>query len=105
MRGNVVRLGDVPGDNEGQAVDVDELKRMLPELLALAERKADATDALAAGLDTAAYRCRVSKKAIRNLVKAMSKDKTRDMFAEAVELADLIEAVAPEVADDARYAA
>lgn len=40
MRDNVVRLGNVPEDNEGDAVNLDELKRMLPELLALAEKKA-----------------------------------------------------------------
>ena len=103
MTDNVVRLGDAPPDNnQGRAADVRELRRMLPELLALADAKASTAEMFSAAIDAAAYSSSASKTAIRKLVTAMSKDKTRDMFTEAVELADLIEAVVPEVANEAR---
>ena len=82
-------------------INVGELKRLLPELLALADRKADAAETFAAGVDAAAYRCGASKKALRKLVAAMAKDKTADAGAEAAELSDLIDAVSPASSRDA----
>ena len=86
--------------DEGAGIDITALKRMLPELLELAERKDDAAAMLAAGIEAAAYQSRAGKVAIRKLVLALHKDKTRTTLAEASEVADQIEAVAPEAADE-----
>ena len=93
MRDNVVRLGNVAEDNEGDAIDLDELNRMLPELLELAEKKAAAADAFAAAVDAAAHRSRASKSAIRKTVTALHKGQAKAALEDATEVADLIEAV------------
>lgn len=85
----------------GDAVNLDELKRMLPELLALAEKKADAAAMFGSGVDAASYRSRASKSAIRKLVTALHKDKAKAALEDATEVADLIEAMAPEAVHDA----
>lgn len=87
-------------DDEGEkAINLDELKRMLPELVALAGKRQDAADCFAAGVDAAAYASHASKAAIRKLVTAIHKDTTRAALADASEVADLIEAIVPSAAE------
>lgn len=93
MRDNVIRIDGAEEVSDSGAVNLTELRRMLPELLALAGAKADAAAMFSAAVDAAAYHSRVGKSAIRKLVSAMHADRLREAREEATELADLIEAV------------
>lgn len=93
MKNNVVRLSGAEDSSGEEAVNLTELRRMLPELLALAGAKADAAAMFSAAVDAAAYHSQASKGAIRKLVAAMHADRLREAREEAAELADLIEAV------------
>lgn len=80
-------------------LNVTEAKRVFPDLIAIANKRDDITETYNAAVDAAAHKSGASKKAIKAVVRAIVKDKTRDMFAEASEFLDLLEAMAPGVAD------
>lgn len=74
-------------------IDLTKLNECLPELEKLWQEKDDATFAYGAGIDAVSDRCGIDKKALRKLVTALKKDKTKEVGEEARELADIIEAI------------
>jgi hypothetical protein len=84
---------------EDAAIDVSEAQRIFPDLIAIATKRDDLAETYRAAVDAAAHRTGASKKSINACVKAMVQDKTRDMFAEAAEFCDLLEALVPGVAE------
>jgi hypothetical protein len=79
-------------------LNVTEARQVFPDLLAIAHKRDDIIETYNAAVDAAAHKSGASKKAIKAVVRAIVKDKTRDMFAEASEFLDLLEAMVPGVA-------
>jgi len=74
-------------------VNITELNKFVPELIALYRRCEDAKEAFNAGVDAAVSASRARKTVVRKLIKAVATDKKDEVAAEAAETSDLIAAV------------